>query len=91
MYSGIDIHYVKRSFRSNSFCFLEFHKSSNDLEPFPVQYFSRANSLLLDHTGSESNENEFNFLRNFTMKMKRGFSVLFARYGSKAGKKPLLR
>ena len=51
-------HYVKRCFNSNRVCFLEFYRSSNNLEPFHVQYHSQANTLVCDHTGSESNENE---------------------------------
>ena len=31
-------HYVKRCFNSNRVCFLEFYRSSNNLEPFHVQY-----------------------------------------------------
>ena len=37
---------------------LEFCMSSSNLEPFHVQYYSRANTLVCDHTSSESNENE---------------------------------
>ena len=51
-------HYVKRCFNANRVCFLEFYRSSNNLEPFHVQYYSQANTLVCDHTGSESNENE---------------------------------
>ena len=32
----LDTHYVKRSFNSYEFCFLEFYRSSNNLEPFHV-------------------------------------------------------
>ena len=52
----LDTHYVKIFFNSNGLCFLEFYRSSNDLETFYVQYYSRANTLVCDHTGgSESN------------------------------------
>ena len=57
----LDTHYVERSFNSNGVCFLEFYRSSKDLEPFRVQYCSRANTLVCDHTGSESNENRCGF------------------------------
>ena len=53
-----DTHYVKRSFNSNGVCFLEFHRPWNDLEPFYVQYYSQAKTLVCDHTGSQSNKNE---------------------------------
>ena len=49
----LDTHYVKRSFNSNGVCFLEFlesYRSSNDLKPFHVQYFSQANTVKCDHT-----------------------------------------
>ena len=54
----LNLHYVKRFFNSNGVCFLEFYRSSNDLEPFHVQGYSRANSFLYDNTASESNKNE---------------------------------
>ena len=57
----LDTHYVERSFISNGVCFLESYRSSNDLEPFHVQYYSRVNTLVWDHTGSESNENHCGF------------------------------
>ena len=64
IHSGtLDTHYVKRSFNSNGACFLEFHKSSNNLEPFHGQYYSWANTLVCDDTGSESNKNEFSFCK----------------------------
>ena len=53
----LDTH-VKRSFNSNGVCFLEFHRSWNDLEPFYVQYYSQVKTLVCDHIGSENNENE---------------------------------
>ena len=37
---------VKRSFNSNGVCFLEFYISSNDLEPFYIQHYSRAKTLV---------------------------------------------
>ena len=82
IHGTLDTHYVKCSFNSNGVCFLKFYRSSNDLEPFHVQFCSRANTLLCDYRGSESNKNECRFCKDFIMKMKRGFSVLLARYGS---------
>ena len=67
----LDTHYVKRSCNSNGICFLEFYRSLKDIEPFHVQCYSRANNLVCDHTGSESNEVSVFFVRNFMMKMKR--------------------
>ena len=43
--------------------FLEFFRSSNDLEPFHAEYYSRANTLVCNHTGSESNKNECVFCK----------------------------
>ena len=43
----LDSHCVKRSVNSNGVCFLEFYKSSNVLGPFHVQYYFRANTLVL--------------------------------------------
>ena len=40
----LDTHYVKRCFNSNGVCFLEFYRSSNDLESFLFQYYFRANT-----------------------------------------------
>ena len=57
----LDTHYAKRSFNSNGVYSLEFYRSSNDLEPFRVQYYPRANTLVCDHTGSESNESKCGF------------------------------
>ena len=54
----LDNHYVKCSFNSNGVCFLEYYRSLNYLEPFHVQYYSRANTLVCDHR-SDSNKNEF--------------------------------
>ena len=42
--------------------FLEFYRWYNDLEPVHIQYYSPANTLVWDHTGSESNENGCSFL-----------------------------
>ena len=59
----LDTHNVKRFFNSNGVCFLEFYRSSNNLEPFHVQNYSRASTLVCDHTVSESNENECRFCK----------------------------
>ena len=61
----LDIHYVKRYFNSNGVWFLEFSRLSKNLEPFYVQYCSRTNTLVYDHTGSESNGNECVFCKEF--------------------------
>ena len=49
---------VKRSFNSNGVCFLEFHRSWDDLGPFYVQYYSQVKTFECNHTGSESNKNK---------------------------------
>ena len=59
----LDTHYVKHSFNSNGVCFLEFYRLLNDLEPFYVQYYSRTNTLVRNHTGSQSNKNECGFCK----------------------------
>ena len=62
IHGTLNTHYVEHSFNSNGGCFLEFYRSSDNLEPFHVQYYSRANTLLCNHhTGSESNENKCGF------------------------------
>ena len=48
-----NIHYGKRSFKSNGVCFVEFYALSNDLDLFHVQYYSWAKTLVCDHTGSK--------------------------------------
>ena len=55
----------KRYFNSNGVCFIEFYRSrsSNHLEPFHVQDYSRANTLVWNHIGSESSENECVFCK----------------------------
>ena len=40
IHETLDTHYVKRSFNSNGICILKFYRSSNDLEPSHVQYYS---------------------------------------------------
>ena len=57
------------------FVFLGFRRLAKDFEPFPVQYYSRANTLVYNHPVSGSNENgtycsmrnvlENNYLSNF--------------------------
>ena len=59
----LNTHYLKRSFNSNGVCFLEFCKSPNNLEPFHIQCYSRASTLVCDHIGSESNQIESGFCK----------------------------
>ena len=40
---------------------MAFYRSLNDLDH--VQYYYRANTLVCDHTGSKSNENECGFCK----------------------------
>ena len=75
-------HYVKRCFNSNRVYFLEFDRSSNNLEPFHVQYYSQANTLCAITQVQRATKMSVVFVRNVIMKMKGGFSVLLARYGS---------
>ena len=62
-------------------CFWEYYKLSNDLEPFYVQYCSPANTFVCTQV-QKAAKMSVGFARNFIMKMKGGFSVLLARYGS---------
>ena len=69
----VDTYYVKRSFNSTEVCFLEFYRSSKDLEPFHVQHYP--------FQVQKATKVGVVFVRNFIMKMKSHFSVLFVRYG----------
>ena len=56
--------YIHRTLHTRyGICFLEFFRSSNDLEPFHAEYYSRANTIVCNHTGSESNKNECVFCK----------------------------
>ena len=60
----LDVHYVKRSFNTDTVCFLEFHRLSNNPEAFHVHYYLRSNLLACDHNrSSEVNDNECGFCK----------------------------
>ena len=58
------------------------HGLSNDLEPFHGQYYSRAKHLCAITQVQRAKKMNVVFVKNFIIKMKRGFSFRLARYGS---------
>ena len=68
--------YMKRPLNSNGVCYLKLYRSSNDLNLFMFNIFLKQTLLCVITQIQIATKISVVFVRNFIMKMKRGFSVL---------------